>query len=272
MGVWDCFGFLATNEESNKVENTPTHALLDNEKSKLETSNSPANVSSAEKPRPQIFAIMRNGHEVLRGSVHDASDALKADNLDAFSTEYSNLLKWQEVHALMEDGDNTRLGVFGVLNKEFEGVAKQNGLNDIHDQVHAAEKAVHDALASGDLEATRSAWESFVEVNENHYVEEEKVMMPKVGEMAKAGKNMKQVMKDEILPLAIEHQDFDFFVTFAMSKLEVHHHGKPRARIWAHALLACANNEQYSKWLALIESSLKSKDLFEEIRGISSRD
>ena len=61
-----------------------------------------------EKPRALVFAIMRNGHEVLRSSMADMAAALQVSNakeaLKQFNAEYEGFKKWQGIHASMEEG------------------------------------------------------------------------------------------------------------------------------------------------------------------------
>lgn len=58
-----------------------------------------------EKPQPQIFAIMRNGHEVLRGGMTEVQTALDKDDMESAKEEWRQLMKWQVLHARMEEGD-----------------------------------------------------------------------------------------------------------------------------------------------------------------------
>jgi hypothetical protein len=82
--------------------------------------------------------------------------------------------------------------------------------------------------------------------------------------MAMKGANLKALMADELLPPALASADFRFFVEFAMRKLEKHHEGKPRVRVFAHALAACATPEQWAEWEPWVRGAL-SPELYEEI-------
>ena len=75
-----------------------------------------ASASSPDKPRPMVFAIMRNGHEVIRGSMKDIQAAVDAQNMDEAMETYGKLDKWMHLHKLMEEGHpnstETPMGMF----------------------------------------------------------------------------------------------------------------------------------------------------------------
>ncbi len=59
---------------------------------------------SEEKPEPQIFAIMRNGHEVIRGGMLDMKEAIDNDDIQTAKEVWQKLHKWTEMHKRMEEG------------------------------------------------------------------------------------------------------------------------------------------------------------------------
>lgn len=75
----------------------------------------PKKEEKAEKPRPMIFAIMRNGHEVIRGSMRDVQAALDKGDFDEAKVTWDKLEKWSVMHMLMEegtDGEGSPIGLF----------------------------------------------------------------------------------------------------------------------------------------------------------------
>ena len=54
--------FEPSNRKGNGVEQSPPEEYKNGREAALGT-------TSTEKPMPQIFALMKNGHEVIRGSV-----------------------------------------------------------------------------------------------------------------------------------------------------------------------------------------------------------
>ena len=64
----------------------------------------PADAPKKEAPRPQVFAIMRNGHEVIRGAQRDLTALLEKDDLDAATALWEKHDKWMLVHMTMEEG------------------------------------------------------------------------------------------------------------------------------------------------------------------------
>lgn len=61
-------------------------------------------VIMTEKPEPQIFAIMRNGHEVIRGSILDMKGAIDNDDIETAKDIWQKLHKWTIIHKRMEEG------------------------------------------------------------------------------------------------------------------------------------------------------------------------
>ena len=56
-------------------------------------------------PKPMIFAIMRNGHEVIRGAMMDIRRLLDGDcDYTTAKHEWELLSRWQNLHAAMEEG------------------------------------------------------------------------------------------------------------------------------------------------------------------------
>ncbi len=60
---------------------------------------------SDEKPKPQIFAIMRNGHEVIRGGMIDVKEALDKEDMATAKSSWEKLAKFEGMHKIMEEGD-----------------------------------------------------------------------------------------------------------------------------------------------------------------------
>lgn len=60
---------------------------------------------SADKPKPMIFAIMRNGHEVIRGGQKDVSAAITAGEIEDAKKKWDDLHKWTTIHMTMEEGN-----------------------------------------------------------------------------------------------------------------------------------------------------------------------
>lgn len=67
--------------------------------------NNKSSDQAPEKPRPLIFAIMRNGHEVIRGALRDLKDALDNGDLTKAKEIWPKFYKWQNVHHDMEEGN-----------------------------------------------------------------------------------------------------------------------------------------------------------------------
>lgn len=211
-----------------------------------------------------IFAIMRNGHEVLRGAMEDCQAALASEEIDLFKTRFADFVRWQGIHAAMEDGlEGHGKGMFAVLNEHWPGIA--DDLIKKHPEVDASEHLVEEAVKSGDIAAIKTAWEAFHKLNEEHLKTEEGIMMPKVMAMKEKGVPLKKVMQDELLSCAIGKKDMDFFVGFAMRMSEKYPGDMPRARVWAHALSAAATEAQWKEWHPIVKKNL-SAELYAKIK------
>ena len=225
-------------------------------------STSPPAPDSKEKPKPMIFAIMRNGHEVIRGSVIDVQNHLDREHLDDAIESYHRLHKWMEMHKLMEEGnrDNvTPKGFFSILDEQFDGLATKEGMRGDHDDLDDLEKAMDEAIEANDIDQIRKAFAAFKSENEAHLQKEEGIMMPKVMEMQKAKMNMKDMMVNELLATVVDLPEFMFFVQHANYILDKHDGGMPRARLFDHALWVCATPEQWKEWNGWIKGTLSEE-------------
>lgn len=222
--------------------------------------------NATEKPKPQIFAIMRNGHEVIRGGMIEVQTALDKDDISAAKEAWDKLMKFQLLHARMEEGngnDETPLGFFKILDREADGVVTKEGLYNLHTELDKLEQNVQNAMSASDLAKAKEIYPEFSGQNEAHLKKEEAVMMPNIKKMMMAKKPLKKFMCTEILPLVTETPDFEFFVKYANEILEKHSGGMPRARVFDHALWAASTPEQWTKWNSWIKETLSEKTYME---------
>lgn len=230
---------------------------------------------NAEKPRPMIFAIMRNGHEVIRGSMKDIETAVDADDIEEAMKIYGKLEKWMMVHKLMEEGHANSTaspkGMFRVLDSRFDNVATNAGLLDDHATLHELEVAVRNAIHHKDRVAFQVEYARFQKMNLDHLTKEEDIMMPKVAEMIKMGINMKNIMVEEVLALVVDTPEFEHFVRYANEVLERHHDNMPRVQVFDHALWAVSTVEQWGKYDVWIKESVSAehyKEIMDAIHGV----
>lgn len=223
-----------------------------------------------EKPKPMVFALMRNGHEVIRGTVREVEDYLEAGDVEQAIMSYTNLMKWMNLHLRMEEGNRdgvTPMGFFAVLDQKFDNIATKEGLRDEHDDIDKLEQSMEEAVGTKDLEKIKQTFEAFKTANEDHLKKEESVMMKKVMEMKKNGENMKEIMIEELLATIIDDEEFPFFVKHANCILDKFDDGNPKARVFDHALWAVATPEQWQQWKLWIEESLP-ESRFKEVMAV----
>jgi len=232
--------------------------------------------SAPEKPRPMIFALMRNGHEVIRGGHKNLQAALEEEDFDKAKGIYEKNKMWQELHAKMEDGidggKTSPIGMFALLDKHFDGAASNEGLDKEHQKLEEAEHALEKAFqvswfSGGNLDAAKKAFEKFDEENLAHLKKEEDLMMPLVGKMTQTGHPMKKYMQEELLATIIDDPRFESWVKYANEVLEKYSDGMPRVRVFDHALWAVATDEQWATWNEWIKDTL-SEDVYNEIQAV----
>jgi hypothetical protein len=68
--------------------------------------------SKEEKPRPEIFAILRNGHEVIRGATPHVKYAIGEADFEGALELWKYLARWKKMHTSMEEGNDNCKGFF----------------------------------------------------------------------------------------------------------------------------------------------------------------
>jgi hypothetical protein len=64
------------------------------------------------KPTPMIFALMRNGHEVIREAQADIRAAIEKEDYETAKDTWEKLCKWCNIHMIMEEGNDKGMGMF----------------------------------------------------------------------------------------------------------------------------------------------------------------
>ena len=124
------------------------------------------------------FALMRNSHESLRAAIKEMT-ALLSDlsQLGALRQKFAEYMRVIHVHGEMED-----LNMFPLLDS-VNGSPLDLGAAHIEDDALrvAVSKALDfggDTASEDQLSAIKSSFENFVAFHLNHFVVEEKLMMP----------------------------------------------------------------------------------------------
>mmetsp|Transcript_14547 Transcript_14547/g.20747 ORF Transcript_14547/g.20747 Transcript_14547/m.20747 type:complete len:252 (+) Transcript_14547:70-825(+) len=222
----------------------------------------PIKKDPSSKPNAIVFALMRNGHEVIRGNMKDIQEHLNAGQLDNAINSYQKLHKWMNMHKLMEEGydgeySTSPKGLFAVLDEKFNGIAKEKGLRDCHSELEEIETKMSDTINNRNLDKLKTSFVEYMKLNEDHLEKEEAVMMPLVMKMTKSGVDMKRLMVDDILALVIDSHDFQFFVEHANCILDKFSTDeKPKIRVFDHALRVCASDEQWVIWKEWMKASI----------------
>lgn len=150
----------------------------------------------------------------------------------------------------MEEGrEGVAQGFFPLLNSHFPGVVDDLLAN--HRKLEQHDKAIQQAMTSGDFEMIKKAYADFQELNYTHLKQEEDVMMPKVPAMKEKGVNLMEAMKNNMFAIAAVN-NMEHFLGYGMRVLERHHENMPRARVFAHAIYAVSTEEQWNEWHYLV--------------------
>jgi len=218
---------------------------------------------SSIKPDPIPFAIMRNGHEVIRGLMIELDEAAQANNETKFAELWKVFIIWMNHHAAMEDGKGRVKGFFAVLNENFNNIAVSEGLEAHHSQLNNATRIMEGYFYEKDYRSLISNWSNYRKLNEKHLIAEEEIMMPKVQEMHKLGFPIKKNLAEDIVSAAWDEVNFGSeFVQVACWVLEKHHGGMPRARVFIHALKSITDEQRWAKWLPYVKAGLSPEQYF----------
>jgi hypothetical protein len=68
-----------------------------------------------EKPKPMIFALMRNAHEVIRGAQRDLKQLIEKGDLESAKILHGKLIKFTMLHMWMEEGSGTDKSPIGMF-------------------------------------------------------------------------------------------------------------------------------------------------------------
>lgn len=225
--------------------------------------------AGAEKPKPMIFAVQRNAHEVIRGLMMGVG---KSDDVASFRSNFKQFQAYMALHARTEDGGNGCKGLFAMLDERGDGLAMSAGLRDLHVNIDAAEKAIQDMTEDdgAELDALKTKWAEFEELNEAHLKKEEDIIMPQIMKMAKSGVNMKEIMREDVLAGVWDEaniEEFKEWVTISVRTLENYFPKAPKARVWIHALMASCTPEQWRVFLPAVKAGL-SEELYTSINDL----
>ena len=202
-------------------------------------------------PQPMSFAILRNTHEVFRSSIELMSALLDKGALDEFRQEWRNFQRCRQTHLAMEED-----AVFSLLDSVGEGAITEAGLGLEHIDDLANAKLVNQVLAFEDVERAFSTWKTH---QLDHLAHEERVMGPLTMKTAPTPVERGQVVHDTLLPPAIEHGDFDWYLGFVIERLTAYGTSNQdpgvAVRVFAWGLQYAANGGQWERWKLIIQDN-----------------
>jgi len=209
-------------------------------------------------PQPMSFAILRNTHEVFRKSIDlmsesldKGAESLDKGALDEFRQEWRNFQRCRQTHLAMEED-----AVFTLLDHIGDGAITEAGLGQEHvDDLENAE-LVGQALTIEDAQQAFSAWK----VHQlNHLAHEERVMGPLTMKTAATPAERGQVVHDTLLPPAIKHGDFDWYLGFVVERLTAYGTSNQEpgvaVRVFVWGLQYAADAEQWENWKPIVRDN-----------------
>ncbi|CAB9502811.1 expressed unknown protein [Seminavis robusta] len=230
-----------------------------------ESTNSTASKSSSGgggAPKPMPMAVMRNAHEVIRGAMDDIQESIDNGDFEAARAAWTQFNRFSDLHMKMEEGrkGSNAKGLFAMVDEHADKAARKAGLRDHHMNLYELEEDVVDIFDKApDIDRAREVYPIFRQENESHLKEEEDVLMPAIQKMIKSGVPVKKYIETDIIPLLLAKEgDMEFFIKFSNEVLIRHDNvdGKPRVRVWNHALWSVATPEQWKEWDAWIKEVL----------------
>lgn len=204
-------------------------------------------------PEVSAPAVMRNYHEVLRNDLARVLGPLaEAGDMPGFTAAWRAYTTAIAVHAAMEDGvAGAGGGSSAMLDHFFDGAAGAAMFRHEHEDEHAAQQAVTDALPAGPG-AVRSAFVAYRELAEAHLKHEEDIMMPLV---ARLPNPKAPLFAHWCVSAGIAHGDFDHFVTHGVQSLARFGSTKNTpmgaTRVFVHALQAVCSPAEWDCYLPI---------------------
>ena len=251
-----------------------SHSTTNTSRSTSTSGSSSHSGSSAAKPMP--MAIMRNGHEVIRGAMLDIQTMLDKDDFESARALWHQFHRFSDLHMRMEEGrkDANAKGLFKLVDEHADGAAKKGELRHSHATLYELEEDVVDIFERApDIQRAKEIYPIFRKENQEHLKEEEDILMPAIQRMMKKGVNIKKYIKTDILPvLLVDEGDMEFFLKFGNEVLERHDNveGKPRVRVFSHAFWAIASEKQWTQWNAWIKEALSDEKYTEVDAAINA--
>mmetsp|Transcript_32863 Transcript_32863/g.68503 ORF Transcript_32863/g.68503 Transcript_32863/m.68503 type:complete len:258 (-) Transcript_32863:146-919(-) len=223
-----------------------------------------------ERPKPLIFAIIRNGHEVIRGGLQDIEAFLQRGELELATEEWRKLRKWWQMHRKLElgvdDGETTK-GFLRLLDKHCEEIATKEKFYQGYDAIVEREEELNGAFETEDLFQIKAFFFDFKDELLDLLTRQDEKLMPCVDDMADRRLDLKKFMKRDVLAGIARSFGFEFFVRYAVEILDKHHGGMPRVRVYGYALWAVATRKEWQQWKVWIQESV-SESAFQELEEV----
>jgi len=228
--------------------------------------------TSVELPQPVIFALIRNGHEVIRGRLQDIKILLERGELEMATSEWANLRKWYHTHLLLELGtEKGARGFLRLLDKHCDGISTKEDFFAGYESVRLSEEEVSGAFETTDMFQIKAIFYEHKDALFDLLKREDEKLMPCVEGMAERNLDLKQLMKRDVLDGVCNTFGFESFVRYGFGTLEKHDGGMPRVRVYGYALWAVATHKQWEQWEKWIKESILDES-FEELNEVIQAD
>ena len=210
---------------------------------------------SKQMPEPMSFAILRNTHEVFRKSIELMSALLDKGSLSEFRQEWQDFQRCRQTHLAMEEG-----AVFSLLDEVGDGAITEAGLGQEHVTDLANAELVGQASTADDAKQAFATWKAH---QLEHLVHEEQVMGPLTMKTATTPEGRGQVVHDWLMPPAIEHGDFDWYLAFVITRLTSYGTSNQppnvAVRVFAWGLQYASTAVQWDMWKPIIRDNTSNE-------------
>lgn len=216
--------------------------------------------NQAQTPQPMSFALLRNTHEVFRKSVSLMDGFLDEGSLEEFRQEWKSYQRLRRTHLAMEED-----AVLPLLDEIGDGAITRAGLSQEHDDDMANEASVSQATTLDHVARTYEKWKAHQLA---HLTHEEQVMGPLTMKTAPTPAERGKVAHEYLVRPALEHGDFDWFLSFVIRRLTAYGTSNQPAnvavRVFAWGLQYAATPREWERWKNIVRENT-SREIWAEM-------
>ncbi|KAI9034105.1 hypothetical protein DFJ74DRAFT_715035 [Hyaloraphidium curvatum] len=207
-------------------------------------------------PNPPIpLAVFRNAHEGIRGAIRECDSALPS--VPSFASAWHSFQRAMRVHARMEDDL-----MYPLLNAASDNKITKEGITEEHVKDHELGEKVEAAVADGDADKVKGAWEEYKAFHLAHLLHEEKVQPPLVAKIVPAtpAGRAKFFHEKFITPImAADADEFAFMIGYCVKMMTKYgtteHDALTGVRVFVHGTKVACSPAQWDALRPVVEAN-----------------